>query len=71
VNKGAEVQSIDGIMMIREEQQVRSPSVTPVGVNKVFEDSPSYDHSMTEVINFGGIANDSMKGIRSSARLRA
>jgi hypothetical protein len=98
VNKGAEVQSIDGIMMIREEQPVRSPSVTPVGVNKVhsfslqidtdigtnefsspnqlfsskvFEDSPSYDHSMTEVINFGGIANDSMKGIRSSAGLRA
>jgi hypothetical protein len=75
-----------------------SPSVTPVGVNKVhsfslqidtdndtnefsspnqlfsskvFEDSASYDHSMTEVINFGGIANDSMKGLRSSARLRA
>ncbi|XP_071685363.1 uncharacterized protein [Lolium perenne] len=71
VEKGAGVQSIDGNMMIREEQPVMSPSVTPVGVNKVFEDSASYDHSMTEVINFGGIANDSMKGLRSSARLRA
>jgi hypothetical protein len=28
VNKGAEVQSIDGIMMFREEQPVRSPCVT-------------------------------------------
>lgn len=61
-SQAADLDTMGGFVPDGGEQFLASPFVTPVGVNKVFGATPSCNPSMSEVISFGGITPNSMKG---------